>query len=1122
MEKGLGTARAGLVAARGNRPHSCPASASLRPRVAGVMLILSLCGHLGAATATPTEPVPSYPVCRLNLHPIIDGDVAGDPAWRRQARATGFRVLGSRRRAPRQTVFRMGYTDETLCIAVVCEEPRIAELTDRAADGAADIYKENVVEIFLRPPGADRVLQVLVNTLGAHTDCLNRVDSEFHDLADQPVSRTAAQRHADGYSVEIEIPFADLGCEPPEPGAVWHGNVCRHIAGTGTDNDGYSSWAPLARRAMEPERFAALRFGGELSAGPPPLLDPSLRKPNDAAELHLVLDLRFEEGSGSTAHGQSAVINDGEILGPAWVPRQTGCALAFQNQGDHVLIPASESLRRITDAVTIECWADFDLARLAGRSARLLSCSSLGGMWAGYYLEYQDAENRTRCLTFVVAGGNSEDRNWYYAEDAIRTTGWHHVLVSYDPTRPFPDRCRFYVDGRRQTQAKPWIDRAIHPIAASRKPFYIGAVPASAAADAPLTRQFYGRLDDVRAWNTALSETDIRRLYGPLWAKSRLLEPGPVAVVPDGKPVLRWTSAGDGTGAVLEIATRPGFPASHRQRIPRAHEATEWRPATPLRAGVHYWRVWSTDADGTRTAATEPRSVTVPFEDAFAAADTTPPVITHVSPVRDRVLQESRPLIQARWRDNRRIAPDSARLLLDGIDVTARATTDATGITFRSAADLTHGRHRLAVTVADSSGNPGNRVEHEFQIGQPTSTHVKMDEHRRLTIDGVPFFPRIAYISPGSDFARERLAQLAEYGFNTVYAQVAAPATPIRCQRTGRSLAELDLEDHQNGMLNSRDLAALHELGLKLYVKVGCFTPRRHNRSLQELGWVQSLRYYARQPAVLAYMLDEPNGRPEGLDDATSLYRDLVENGHRRPAVWVLNAAWDAQRFGPVADGIGIDCYPVPSRPLSALAAAVDRVHEHLERRKPVWFIVQAFDWRLWRPPWTPLPPDHDRARARAALPTDFEFTPTPTQLRCMTYLALTHDVQGIQWWNLSGHRKALTIDDFAAEWQAFLDLATEIRYLTPALLATTYVAIDGDWAETGLHVLGKQVEHALFILAVNPAPLPVSARLRVPAPAGGGYVNVLFENRRLPLHTLEFRDIFAPAGVHVYQVQRQ
>ena len=1078
---------------------------------------LATCLWVGGGSAEG-DGVPSYPVYVLERAPDLDGTVAGDRAWDGIPRATGFHVIGGRREAAKQTSFKMGFTEEALYVGVVCEEPDIGNVQDMCKDGDADICRENVVEVFVRRARSDEVLQVIVNTLGAHTDYVNDAGGEWHDQALAPVSRAAALKGVDLYSVEIEIPFEKLGGRPGD-GEVWRGNVCRNnVVGDG-GRDAYSTWARLVRRSLEPDNFAELVFLARRPSGPEAVIES---EDADDAEVHLVVDLRFDEGRGETAHGQSAIINDGKIIGATWTPRDSGYCLTFEKDGDRVEIPDSESLGGIKEEMTLECWAHFDLDKLAGRRGTLISSTPSSGFASGFFLDYVDDGTQTRSICFGVAGGSSSYRNWVYAENVIRTSGWHHVLATYDPKLTDGWRTKIYVDGQRQfLRPGPRDKEIVHR--ASRLPLFIGAKPASRAAISEMTATFLGMIDEVKVWDTALTPEEIDRLYGSLWAKSAPLSPGPSKVVTDGSPRFEWSAAQDGTSYVFEMARTPDFSGGllKKDALSDAH----YEVSEPLSSGVYYWRVWSTDKEGKATASCAPRAFIVPFKLEFQTADTTPPAVTDVTPPRDTTAEGSRPEISARWSDDNGIDVNSARLLLDGKDVTPEADVGAEGISFNPPGDLAKGVHTVEVTVKDTSGNPANCVRQHFACGEPYRTIVKIDEHLRTTINGEPYFPRIIYVTVGSTFARPWYEKLARAGFNAFHYVISVPACEVIAGQQGCAVEETSYW---------ADMKAMEQAGLKLYGDIGNYFNRQMLNDLygsEELTasvyekaarlFAESCAWYDRHAEVLAYKIDEPSGE-EGHKRCRAMWKGLLASGHKRPAFWVLNSPDGARTLGPTADGIGIDCYPVPSRPLVQVAKYIDRTHQMLGRKQPVWFVAQAFDWRLIQPPYGPFPKiGKKKEEVKKIIPENFIFTPTPRQIRCMTYLALAHDVKGLLWWSLCWHYKVMSIADFPEDWEAFLALGGEIRHLSPMLLSAEYVDLGGDHAELGVHVIAKSHEGRLYVIAVNPSEdLPVAPTFGLPARKSWTRVDALFENRCMKLSGEAFRDLFQPLDVHVYRIE--
>jgi len=482
-----------------------------------VLVTCLLCFVLHVRSAWCADTL-TYPVHRLERAPKLDGKVQGDDAWTDIPRATGFHVLGGTRKVPKQTWFKMVFTEEALYVGVVCEEPDMAKVADKAEDGGPHVYSDDGVEVFVYPAQSDKILQVIANPAGARADYLNEATGEWHDMAPAPLSRVAAFKGTDFYSIEIEIPFRKLG-HSPSGGETWRGNVCRNMVIDGaTGPDRASTWARLVRRNLEPENFAQLVFHDSPPTGKEIVID-SESADKDDAELHLIVDLNFDEGRGSIAHGQSAIINDGNIIGATWTPRAPGYCLTFEKDGDRVEIPHSESLAGIEEAMTLECWAWFDLDKLAGTRGTLISSTPSSGFSSGFYLDYVDNGTQTRSICFGVAGGSSSYRNWVYAMNVIKTSGWHHVLATYDPKLTDGWRTKIYVDGQRQfLRPNPRNKEVVHR--PSGLPLFIGAKPASRAAISEMTATFLGKIDEVKVWDAALTSEDIDRLYGTALART--------------------------------------------------------------------------------------------------------------------------------------------------------------------------------------------------------------------------------------------------------------------------------------------------------------------------------------------------------------------------------------------------------------------------------------------------------------------------------------------------------------------------------------------------------------------------------------------------------------------------
>src|SRR5207245_2846267 len=91
---------------------------------------------------------------------------------------------------------------------------------------------------------------------------------------------------------------------------------------------------------------------------------------------------------------------------------------------------------------------------------------------------------------------------------------------------------------------------------------------------------------------------------------------------------------------------------------------------------------------------------------------------------------------------------------------------------------------------------------------------------------------------------------------------------------------------------------------------------------------------------------------------------------------------------------------------------------------KQIWFASQEIDLRLAE--GQPL-----------ASPNDFR--PTPQEMRAMNYLAVTKGVKGLLFYGQGGSPNPSVhneITEYPAQWQEALRMASELRYLSPALAA--------------------------------------------------------------------------------------
>jgi|GEM_PF-992143 len=165
------------------------------------------------------------------------------------------------------------------------------------------------------------------------------------------------------------------------------------------------------------------------------------------------------------------------------------------------------------------------------------------------------------------------------------------------------------------------------------------------------------------------------------------------------------------------------------------------------------------------------------------------------------------------------------------------------------------------------------------------------------------------------------------------------------------------------------------------------------------------------------------------------------------------------------ADVLGVDIYPIyygTRRPLRIVGDSMDTARQGVRYRKPVIAVVQAFG-------------NNERHRE------------TPEEVRAMSYIALTHGVQGIIWycWKETGDRTGAEGAGYHPETVAVLtEVIAEAKVFAPALLEpnrSTLKSRDGH-----VHaILARSETTGRFLVYVNTEYEPTEAALVLPELAG-------------------------------------
>ena len=207
-------------------------------------------GALGLR-AEDSYPIKVYPCPRFEAGPAIDGSLA-DACWAKAPVVSGFTRYDKPQLMAVQTSFRMGYDATHLYLGVHCDEPKAKQLAPSfAGRDSGEVFHAETIELFLDPRHnhAD-YYQIAANLAGS------LYDSFKSDPSWDSATRVAARVLADGWDLEMAIPWSEIGVDAPKPGMVLGFNVCRDRY-AGGDRE-WSNWSQTMANFHDPVRFAHL------------------------------------------------------------------------------------------------------------------------------------------------------------------------------------------------------------------------------------------------------------------------------------------------------------------------------------------------------------------------------------------------------------------------------------------------------------------------------------------------------------------------------------------------------------------------------------------------------------------------------------------------------------------------------------------------------------------------------------------------------------------------------------------------------------------------------------------------------------------------------------------------
>jgi len=217
---------------------------------------------------------------------------------------------------------------------------------------------------------------------------------------------------------------------------------------------------------------------------------------------------KFDEDSGVTASDSSGNGNDGALHNmtySAWVEGVDGGALEFDGRDDYIRVPDSDSIEFGDEPLTICFW----LKNPRGSTnCRILVNGTSGREFEGATGKRYEVYHFGNNFRFSV--DDSKTKSKLEVKDTKIATGeWVHITAVRDTAA---DKLRLYRNGKLQ---KSVPDKS-GDISSPGEDLYIGAGQLQDGKATTMGGRFRGKLDDIRIYNYALSNSEIKQIYNSM------------------------------------------------------------------------------------------------------------------------------------------------------------------------------------------------------------------------------------------------------------------------------------------------------------------------------------------------------------------------------------------------------------------------------------------------------------------------------------------------------------------------------------------------------------------------------------------------------------------------------
>ncbi len=201
---------------------------------------------------------------------------------------------------------------------------------------------------------------------------------------------------------------------------------------------------------------------------------------------------KFDENTGTAVNDSSGWNNNGTINSlPGWISGQVVNALNFRGESfnDYVSVPIPNGIPN--SKVTVSAWINLTADKTPGQFNRIINNNwDVGG---GAWLLYT---NNQGDLYFGVKGLSGIEYRDGNPGSRLQNNRWYHAVGVYDGTT-----VKVYLNGESGSGNSLIPNQTLY----AGGSIDVGGIT--------LTNRMYGKIDDVRIYNRALSDSEIKSLY---------------------------------------------------------------------------------------------------------------------------------------------------------------------------------------------------------------------------------------------------------------------------------------------------------------------------------------------------------------------------------------------------------------------------------------------------------------------------------------------------------------------------------------------------------------------------------------------------------------------------------